>query len=330
MAHAQASNDVKPLTEREARDVWFGTFDLIYHEFSLLERYGFDVTAELPRPIRSAWIYAYRATNIVFVAQKVLGGPAHVMREIRHHRMNSNTICDLIDIHKDTIIAQLKSKAVKLFASDSEQCPEADEVVDIDSSIIEEEFIDFDTLFAQNADEMAASGSERSTCSEDQEHPKTFDCVLTDTVTEASESSEFIRSFEVVPIEYTSTSIVEIGNPTTASSQQVPYRPIFQTVIFVDDQKLYNYLVAIGASHWHYDEKPSVDAYLILISKHVNALSLSRKSLCLMFSDQLPELSGSKRLRANKILVLDRTKTYDDISKGNIDRAWVSRQFCEP
>lgn len=107
-----AGSTARSLTDQDARKIFFGHFDMIFHECLLLDRFGMDVAAARSP---NSWIYHYRDTNIIFVTQRLMGGPAAVIRGIKLYEITDETISDFLSVNQSRIVANLEKKPIYEF-----------------------------------------------------------------------------------------------------------------------------------------------------------------------------------------------------------------------
>lgn len=103
------------MTPKDARNYWFGYFDMITHDCQMIEKYGLGLSNSR---YEASWIYHYRETNIIFVIQRMLGGPAAVRKGIINGSITRDTITSFINSKRDAIVEALEAKPAYQFPSE--------------------------------------------------------------------------------------------------------------------------------------------------------------------------------------------------------------------
>lgn len=310
-----AGSTARSLTDQDARRIFFGHFDMIFHECLLLDRFGMDVaTARSP----NSWIYYYRDTNIIFVTQRLMGGPAAVIRGIKLYEITDKTISDFLSVNQSRIVANLEKKPIYEFPGERIVPADLDSDLDQASASFDVPEEHSDERTDDEHDEVEVHCSKDCTPSVAAVSGAKFmvdDVSVTDTSqlgVNINGTSPIQLQFAPVPPKWkkrtqTFQSVRQTGFHQLFQSQVVQYRPVFKVVICIpQDNKLDGIDSTIVARYFpglfHYRQGLITKFYPQIITDSVECLELGMRTA--LFISRKTKMKY-QYLRADQINLLD-------------------------
>lgn len=322
-----AGSTARSLTDQDARRIFFGHFDTIFHECLLLDRYGMNIaTARSP----NSWIYYYRDTNIIFVTQRLMGGPAAVMRGIKSYEITDKTISDFLSVNQSRIVANLEKKPIYEFPSERIVPANLDSDLDQASTSFDVPEEHSDERTDDEHDEVEVHFSKDCTpslaavalepvvlCNSSNDGAKFMvnDVFVTDT----SQLRMDMNGTSLIQLQFapvspkwkmrtqTFQSVRQTGFHQLFRSQVVHYRPVFKVVICIPrDDKLGGIDSTIVARHFpglfHYRRGLIKKFYPQIVTDSVECLELGMRTA--LFISRKTKIKY-QHLRADQINLLD-------------------------